>query len=108
MTRLTLRLSEQLHARLVAEARSTGSSLNQLIVEALRGSLGTKNGPPRSERDTLIEALGDLRADPDALVAYLPRYPETELLSQEELQHRLADRNISLSEAIIADREDRQ
>lgn len=106
MARLTLRLPTDLHGRLVAEAQDARLSLNQLIVTALLRAVEPRDRASASERERLVEALGELRAGPE-LLGSLPRYPDTDLLSHEELQRRWAGRRSSLSEAIIADREDR-
>jgi len=106
MERLTLRLPTDLHGRLVAQAQDARLSLNQLIVNALRRAVEPRDDAPVGERERLVEALGELRAGPEIL-ASLPRYADAGLLSHEELQRRLAGRKVSLSEAIIADREDR-
>jgi hypothetical protein len=100
-----LRLPENLHARLVAAARQRGTSINQVVVESLESVLATEMHQI-TDADSLRRAMGDLAADPAILLRGLAK-PGVPLLSYAELQERLPHLSPSLSETIIADREDR-
>jgi hypothetical protein len=104
MARLTLRLPAPLHAELAARSRECGKSINQLVVDSLEKALERERPAMSDERARMLAALGDLAMDgfdfPD------PENDKVPLLTHEELQ-RLPPIHPSLSESIIADREDR-
>jgi len=107
MAKLTVRIPDELHERLVVRGRAAGKSLNQLIVDSVRRSLDAPAAPKLNERERLEEALGDLLATPAEKTFVEPDDEETPLLSHEELQRIMPRLTPSLSESIIADREDR-
>lgn len=113
MTRVTLRLPEELHRRLRAASTRTGSSLNELIVAALNTALSRDHTASRTEHSLQDQiryvrmALGELALDPDMnhLPAHLRR--DEDLPGPDVLRHSLPELVPSLSDTIIADREDR-
>ena len=66
MTRITLRLPDEVHRRLVENSRLSGASLNQTIVDILSDAVGWGKGqfmyetPREAERRYIREALSDL------------------------------------------------
>jgi hypothetical protein len=107
VARVTVRLPDELHERLVVRGRATGKSLNQFIVDSVRSSLDAPAAAKLSARERLEEALGDLLATPAEKTFVEPDDEETPLLSHEELQRIMPRLTPSLSASIIADREDR-
>jgi hypothetical protein len=105
MARLTLRLSEPLHAQLAARSRQRGVSINQLVVETLARSLEEEHTAPSEERARLLAALGDLASD--GWLVEEPGDEEVPLLTHEELWQLMPTLDPPLSSRIIADREDR-
>ena len=113
MTRITLRLPDELHRRLRAVSQEAGTSLNQTIVTILDGAT---NGERKSseklslreaERRRLRAALGDHLADldVDSLLSLVPH--AVPVSSHEELQRMMPKLDPPLSRTIIEDREDR-
>jgi len=106
MIRLTVRLPDDLHGRLVKRSRAAGKSLNQLIVEGAAYAASGGPAPQLSERERWRLALGDLLADTEALFEE-PGDEDTPLLSYEELDRIMPRLDPPLSQTIIEDREDR-
>ena len=105
MSRLTLRLPPSLHAELAAHSRQCGKSINQLVVDTLRDTLGQKGPAMGDERARMLAALGDLASD--GMVIEEPGDADIPLLTHEELWQLMPKLSPSFSEQIIADREDR-
>ena len=109
MARVTLRLPDALHARLVAESRATYRSLNELIVESLQARLPEEPMSADEKRERMRKALGDLLVDVDDIMPLWPGEEEDDspLLTHEELAARLPKLDPPISQTIIEDREDR-
>lgn len=108
MARVTLRLPESLHARLVAESRATDRSLNELIVESLETRLPDVPSSVDEKRELMRKALGDLLVSVDEVMPLWPGEEEdAPVLTHEELVARLPRLDPPLSQTIIEDREDR-
>lgn len=106
MARVTLRLPEPLHARLVEESRATDRSLNELIVESLEARL--PEAPSADEkRERMRRALGPLLVSADDLLPPWEDEQDTPLLTHEELRARLPRLDPPMSQTIIDEREDR-
>lgn len=112
MTRLTLRLPDSLHRRLLALSAEAGTSLNQLIVGAL-SEAATRPRPQPGQEDSLRErvqrlraALGDMVVEIDP--ADFPAWVEfrDKLPSHEELARMLPRLDPPLSQTIIEEREE--
>ena len=114
MTRVTLRLPDDLHQRLRAAAQRTGAPLNQLIVatlsEALMGDdlVGKDESPLMEQVQHIRTALSGLAVDLDA--NQLPPHlrPGDELPDRAAFQQSLPTLDPPISATIIADREDRR
>lgn len=113
MSRVTLRLPDDLHRKLQAESWRTGASLNQLIVSTLSEAVARDEAMDR-EQGHLAEqvkhirsALGDLAVvlNTDSLPPHL--HPEDDLPDPDVYRHSLPVLHPPLSATIIADREDR-
>jgi len=108
MARVTLRLPDSLHARLVAESRAKNRSLNELIVDSLETRLPKEPMSIDEKRERMRKALGDLLVDVDEVMPLWPGEDEnTPLLTHEELQARLPRLDPPMSQTVIEDREDR-
>ncbi len=107
MARVTLRLPESLHARLIAASRAAGKSLNELIVESLEERLPAQSRDVGTDRELFRAALADLLVSADEVLPPWPEEADTPLLTHEELQNRLPVLSPPLSQTIIDDREDR-
>lgn len=113
VARVTLRLPEDLHRRLRATSEYTGSSLNQLIVAALREMLardalaGQAEGSLLEQVQHVRRALGDLAIEVDA--SQLPPHlcPREDLPNTDTLRQSMPSLVPPLSATISADREDR-
>lgn len=112
MARVTLRLPEHLHRRLRAVSERTGTSLNQLIVDALCDALA-RDAVEVQAKDPLLEqvqnirrALGDLAFELDT--SCLPPHlrPGEDLPDADTLRQSMPTLVPPLSTTIIADRED--
>ncbi|TAK35404.1 MAG: toxin-antitoxin system HicB family antitoxin [Chloroflexota bacterium] len=112
MTRLTLRLPDDLHRRLRVTSIETGTSLNELIVAAVSQSLGqselstTEQGSLVEQAQSLRRALDDLVVELDA-TQYLQGICPVELPSREELVRTLPRLNPPLSATVIEERQER-
>lgn len=107
MARVTLRLPESLHARLIAESRAVEKSLNEVIVQSLEARLPAASPHLGDEQARMRAALGDLLVSADDLLPPWGDEQDTPLLSHVELQARLPRLDPPLSRTIIDDREDR-
>lgn len=113
VARVTLRLPDDLHQRLRAISRSSGASLNQLIVAALsagavREDEADKAGSALAGQVQHIRAaLGDLAVELDA--SRLPPHlrPGGDLPDRSAFVRSLPALRPPLSATILADREDR-
>ena len=113
MTRVTLRLPDDLHRRLNAASERYGTSLNQLIVAALSGALARDDlaGPAGDSVTAQVQqirrALGDLVIEMDT--DFLP--PGTrareDLPDSDTLRQSMPTLHPPLSATVISDREDR-
>ena len=112
MARVTLRLPDDLHRRLRIASERDGVSLNQLMVAALRDSLGrgpgagTPDGPLGEQSRYIRRALGDLAIELDTSILPLGLRPSEELPDPDALRQRMPDLTPPLSATIIADRAD--
>jgi hypothetical protein len=107
MARITLRLPEDLHQRLVTQSRVTGRSLNQTIVDQLEHRNGVEPQTQLTERERFIAALGDLVVPwSEDLIPDWPGAEDVPPLTDEDIE-RMPRLDPPLSESIIADREDR-
>lgn len=113
MTRVTLRLPENLHQRLRVISQKHRVSLNQLIIATLNEALAQDEGAAQEEK-SLVEqvqyirmALGDLAVELD--VSQFPPHlrPGEELPDREEFMQSLPQLSPPMSRTIIEDREDR-
>ena len=112
MVRLTLRLPDDLHERLLAANRESGESLNHAIVAILNAALGCEDDhseetPLERERSRVREASGDLvvEIDPAEFAPYLNHGGE--LPDRQALFDSMARLDPPLSRSVIEDREDR-
>ena len=113
MARVTLRLPEDLHARLRSAAERSGTSLNQLMIAALTEGLERQAPSPKSG-DSLREqvaylrrALGSLAVD--LSTGLLPPHlqPGRDYPDSDTLRSSMPELDPPLSTTIIADRVDR-
>jgi hypothetical protein len=112
MTRLTLRLPDEVHRRLAATARESGDSLNQAIVAILSDALGCgKSGraeetPRVAERRRIREALGDLLVEYKAedFAAFLG--PPMDREQRDAIIALISPMDPPLSHSIIEEREE--
>ncbi|MBI2864673.1 MAG: toxin-antitoxin system HicB family antitoxin [Chloroflexi bacterium] len=113
MARITLRLPEDLHRCLHLESQRTGSSLNQVIVAALKDALARAGAPEQSESSRMERVrhirriLGDLAVEVD--MRHFPPHlrPSEDLADTDTLRQSMPALDPPLSATIIADREDR-
>jgi hypothetical protein len=113
LTRITLRLPDDLHRRLSAASEQYGTSLNQLIVAMLNGALAHDDLAASMEDLVLAQvqqirrAMGDLVVEIDA--DFLPPgvRPREHLPDSDTLRQGMPTLHPPLSATIIADREDR-
>lgn len=111
MARLTLRLPEDLHRTLRECSQRTGSSLNELIVVALRDSLGrnlTDDGPDTldRQRERLRQALGDLVEELHPALFPEAFFPTVPLPDVDRLREMMPVLDPPLSATVIAQREE--
>lgn len=113
MSRVTLRLPEDLHRGLRTASQRDGVSLNQLIVDALRASLGPSPDATEAE-NPLIEqvrqirrALGEMAVTLDTSHLAPDLQPRDDLPTADVLGRSMPELDPPLSATIIADREDR-
>lgn len=107
MARLTLRLPETLHDRLVERSRAGGKSLNETIVDCLHQGLMAPKLTSLSEADRFRLALADILIPADELFPDEPLDDSTPLLTHEELIRLMPILDPPLSQTVIEDREDR-
>lgn len=105
MARITLRLPDDLRADLVARSRARGKSLNQLIVEELTQAV--EQALAVTDVDRLRTALADILTSGLEVAPLDESESEIPILSHAELQTQLPRLTPTMSEMIIADREDR-
>jgi hypothetical protein len=110
MTRITLRLPDEVHRRLVASARGSALSLNQTIVAILSDALGcgkssrAQGTPLDTERRRVREALGDVAVEFDTEdFARFVKRPLSEI-DREALFRSMA--GVNLSAGIIEERDE--
>ena len=111
MTRLTLRLPDDLHDRLRNASSQTGQSLNQTIVSALSAALDETSpdadqSPLREQLQQVRAALGDLIVEID-VSRFLAELGLADTHSGEETLRSLPSLDPPLSITVIEDREDR-
>ncbi len=113
MTRVTLRLPDELHQRLRVASQKAGTSLNQLIVTALNETVDGEEEAGR-EKDSLMEQvrhirtiLGDLVVEIDPSQFPPEVRPRPGLPKREELMKLLPRLNPPLSATLAEEREDR-
>jgi hypothetical protein len=113
MTRVTLRLPDDLHQRLRAACFQTGVSLNQFIVATLNEAVA-RGEVVGEEEKPLLEQVRHIRAALSELVveldtSQLPPHlrPGNDLPDSAEFMQSLPKLDPPLSATIIADREDR-
>ncbi len=113
MSRITLRLPDDLHRRLRAVSQRAGVSLNQLVMrnldQALAGQEETaeKDSPLMDQVRHIRVALGDLAVELD--IDHLPPHlrPGEDLPDRATFMKSLPQLEPPLSATIAADREDR-
>ncbi len=111
--RVTLRLPESVYERLRQAGQSSGRSLNQVIVDALR-EVDLSDRPPQGAipQELLNWALRDITrpwtdADDELMAGVFGDDNDTPLLSHEELLAAFPPLTPPLSETVIELREDR-
>jgi len=113
MTRVTLRLPEELHARLRATSQRTGTSLNQLVVTTLRDAVAHEDQANNPESALMEQvhhirtALGGLAVELDSSQFPPHLRPGEDLPDRASFMRSLPRLNPPLSKTVIADREDR-
>jgi hypothetical protein len=113
MSRVTLRLPEDLHRGLRTASQRDGVSLNQLIVDALRASLA--RSPDAAEvENPLIEQVRQIRSALGEIAipletSLLPPHlqPRDDLPTADMLRRSMPELVPPLSATITADHEDR-
>lgn len=102
--KLTVRLPVDLHTRLRQRAHQRDTSLNQVIIDAIRHDLEQEETMPRSERERVLQVIKESGL-------YEPLGPEWRKfienapeLSYAELRQRVGELSPPLSETIIEDR----
>lgn len=113
MTRVTLRLPDDLHRRLQITAEWTGSSLNQLIISALSETL-SRDAEPEGPEDTLLgqvrhlgRTLGDLTTEIDDREITSMQGQGDDAPDTNTLRESMPRLNSPLSATIRADRDER-
>lgn len=112
MSRVTLRLPEELHERLRDVSHRTGASVNQVIVATLRSALTCDKvdepAPPLLQQTQVVRtALADLTVDVDPAWFATEFRPGEGVPTRDELVQSLPRLTPSLSATVIAEREDR-
>jgi hypothetical protein len=105
--RLTLRLPENLHERLVARSGACGKSLNQTIVDCLYEVVLFPRAQPLTEAERLRLALADITIPADELFPDEPLDDRDPPLTHETLVRLMPVLDPPLSQTVIEDREDR-
>jgi len=113
VARITLRLPEDLHRRLHSASERTGSSLNQMIVAALRDALARAEVAEEME-GSLLERVRHIRRTLGDLVVELetrdlPPHlrPREDLPDTDTIRQSMPELVPPLSATIIADRQER-
>src|SRR5439155_26760397 len=107
------RLPEELHRRLRSASERTGSSLNQVIVDALSEALARGEGARQDESPLLEQvqhvrwALSDLAIEVDTRLMPPNLRPSEDLPDTDTLRQSMPALVPPLSATISADREDR-
>ncbi len=111
MGRVTVRLPDDVHRSLRAEAARKGESLNQLIVEAVSSALEPQGPrasktPLQKEVARIKRLLGDIVGEVD--YSHFPEHlrPRPDLPDTETLTDALGERLPPLSAQIIKEREE--
>jgi hypothetical protein len=113
MARVTLRLPDDLHQRLVADSQKLNVSMNELAVAALRDGLARQEAERSAERSLseqvrrLRSVLGDLVVDIDVNQFPAAVRPNAQMPDRDDLFNSLPRLNPPLSATVIEEREDR-